>query len=67
MLFDISRFNTSACYYAVQPIRRYPMLMPILLYDYKQIVEKILVKVEGLQGIVEPPSELKLFDLYKDT
>jgi hypothetical protein len=56
-MFDIPRFYTSACSYAVQPIRLYPILMSILLYDYQQLaesisqVEKMLVKVQDLQKV----------------
>src|SRR5919112_2199304 len=40
-MFDIPRLYTSACSYAVQPVRLYPILMSILLYDYKQLTECI--------------------------
>jgi hypothetical protein len=40
-MFDIPRFYTAACSHAVQPIRLYPILMSILLYDYQQLVESI--------------------------
>ena len=60
-MFDIPRFYISACSYSVQPIRLYPILMSILLYDYEQLVEsvsqveKMLVKVEGLQKVPHHP------------
>jgi hypothetical protein len=53
--------------YVVQPIRLYLILMSILLYGYEQPidctsqVERIMVKVEGLQKMDPPRS--KLFDL----
>jgi len=40
-MFDIPRLYTSACSYAVQPVRLYPILMSILLYHYKQLTECI--------------------------
>ena len=40
-MFDIPRLYTSACSYAVQPVRLYPILMSILLYEYKQLTECI--------------------------
>jgi hypothetical protein len=53
MLFDIPRLYTSACSYAVQPVRLYPILMSILLYNYKELtqcineVERIEAKVKS--------------------
>jgi hypothetical protein len=50
-MFDIPRLYISACSYAVQPVRLYPILMSILLYCYEQLrecisqVEQIMVKV----------------------
>ena len=50
-MFDIPRLYTSACSYAVQPVRLYPILMSILLYNYKELtqcieeVERIETKV----------------------
>ncbi len=38
-MFDIPRLYISACSYAVQPVRLYPILMSILLYCFKQVVE----------------------------
>jgi hypothetical protein len=40
-MFDIPRLYTSACSYAVQPVRLYPILMSILLHCYKQLVDCI--------------------------
>jgi hypothetical protein len=40
-IFDIPRLYTSACSYAVQPVRLYPILMSILLYNYKELTECI--------------------------
>jgi hypothetical protein len=34
-MFDIPRLYTSACSYAVQPVRLYPILMSVLLYNYR--------------------------------
>jgi hypothetical protein len=40
-MFDIPRLYTSACSYAVQPVRLYPILMSILLYHFKQLTQCI--------------------------
>jgi hypothetical protein len=40
-MFDIPRLYTSACSYAVQPIRLYPILMSIQLYHFKQLTQCI--------------------------
>jgi hypothetical protein len=40
-MFDIPRLYSSACSYAVQPVRLYPILMSILLYHYKQLTQCI--------------------------
>ena len=50
-MFDIPRLFTSACSYAVQPVRLYPILMSILLYHYKQLTECIK-EVERIEGKV---------------
>ena len=36
-MFDIPRLYTSACSYAVQTVRLYPILMSILLFHFKQL------------------------------
>jgi hypothetical protein len=52
-MFDIPRLYTSACSYAVQPVRLYPILMSILLFYFKQItqcvsdVERIEAKLDS--------------------
>jgi hypothetical protein len=52
-MFDIPRLYTSACSYAVQPVRLYPILMSILLHHFKELtecikeVERIEVKVNS--------------------
>lgn len=52
-MFDIPRLYTSACSYAVQPVRLYPILMSILLHHFKELtecikeVERIGVKVNN--------------------
>jgi hypothetical protein len=38
-MFDIPRLYISACSYAVQRVRLYPILMSILLYCFRQLVE----------------------------
>jgi hypothetical protein len=40
-MFDIPRLYTSACSYAVQPVRLYPILMSILLHHFKALTECI--------------------------
>jgi hypothetical protein len=66
-MFDIPRLYISACSYAVQPVRLYPIFMSILLYCYEQLidctsqVEQIMAKVEGLQKMDSSQSKL-LFD-----
>ena len=40
-MLDIPRLFTSACSYAVQPVRLYPILMSILLHHYKQLTQCI--------------------------
>jgi hypothetical protein len=47
-MFDIPRLYTSACSYAVQPVRLYPILMSILLYDFKELTACIL-EVEHIE------------------
>ena len=36
-MWDIPRLYTSACSYAVQPVRLYPILMSILLHHFKEL------------------------------
>ena len=38
-MWDIPRLYTSACSYAVQPVRIYPILMSILLHHFKVLTE----------------------------
>jgi hypothetical protein len=38
-MFDIPRLYISACSYAVQPVRLYPILMSILLHCFSQLLE----------------------------
>jgi hypothetical protein len=40
-MWDIPRLYTSACSYAVQPVRLYPILMSILLHHFKELTECI--------------------------
>jgi hypothetical protein len=40
-MFDIPRLYISACANSVQYVRLHPILMSILLYDYKQLTECI--------------------------
>jgi hypothetical protein len=40
-MFEIPRLYTSACSYAVQPVRLYPILMSILLNNFKELTQCI--------------------------
>ena len=40
-MFDIPRLYTSVCSYAVQPERLYPILMSILLFNFKELTQCI--------------------------
>jgi hypothetical protein len=40
-MFDIPRLYTSACSYAVQPVRLYPIFMSILLHNFKELTHCI--------------------------
>jgi hypothetical protein len=40
-MFDIPRLYTSACSYAVQPVRLYPILMSILLHNFEELTQCI--------------------------
>jgi hypothetical protein len=40
-MWDIPRLYTSACSYAVQPVRLYPILMSILLHNFKELTHCI--------------------------
>jgi hypothetical protein len=50
-MFDIPRSYISACSYAVQPVRLYPILMSILFHHYKQLTECI-EQVEQIEARV---------------
>jgi hypothetical protein len=64
-MFDIPRLYTSACSYAVQPVRLYPILMSILLHHFKELtecikeVERIEAKVNTMknEGLTEKEEE----------
>jgi hypothetical protein len=51
-MFDIPRLYTSACSYAVQPVRLYPILMSILLFNFKQLTQCIS-EVERIESMVK--------------
>jgi hypothetical protein len=51
IMFDIPRLYTSACSYAVQPVRLYPILMSILLHYFKELTECIK-EVERIEAKV---------------
>ena len=52
-MWDIPRWYVSACSYSVQYVRLHPILMSMLLYDYKELtqciseVERIEVRVNS--------------------
>jgi hypothetical protein len=48
-MWDIPRFYISACSNSVQYVRLHPILMSILLYDYKQLTEGIY-EVERIEA-----------------
>jgi hypothetical protein len=50
-MFDIPRLYTSACSYVVQPVRLYPILMSILLFNFKQLTQCIS-EVERIEARV---------------
>src|SRR5687767_6746246 len=50
-MFDIPSLYTSACSYAVQAVRLYPILMSILLHYFKVLTECIK-EVEWIEGKV---------------
>jgi hypothetical protein len=43
-MFSIAKLYNSACSYAVNPIRIYPIMMSIVLHHYKILKEKYFVK-----------------------
>jgi hypothetical protein len=62
-MFDIPTLCTSACSYAVQPVRLYPILMSILLYHFKQLtqcvseVERLEARLNGKNKGLEKEKE----------
>jgi hypothetical protein len=52
MMFDIPRFYISAYSNSVQYVRLYPILMSILLYNYKELTECVS-EVEGIEAKVK--------------
>jgi hypothetical protein len=63
-MWDIPRLYTSACSYAVQPVRLYPILMSILLHHFKELTECIS-EVERIESIVNNTMNMKAEDLVK--
>jgi hypothetical protein len=61
-MFDISRLYISACSNSVQYVRLHPILMSILLYNYKELTECI-EQTEQIEAKVE---SLLLFLLVKE-
>jgi hypothetical protein len=52
MMLDIPRFYISACSNSVQYVRLCPILMSILLYNYKELTGCIS-EVEGIEAQVK--------------
>jgi hypothetical protein len=50
-MWDIPLWYISACSNSVQYVRLHPILMSILLYDYKELTQCIS-EVERIEGIV---------------
>ena len=50
-MFDIHRLYTSACSSAVQPVRVYPILMSILLFNFQELT-KCVKEVEWMEAKV---------------
>jgi len=50
-MWDIPRLYTSACSYAVQPVKLYPILMSILLHHFKELTACI-TEVERMEAKV---------------
>jgi hypothetical protein len=50
-MWDIPRWDISACSNSVQYVRLHPILMSILLYDFKQLTECIS-EVDRIEAIV---------------
>jgi hypothetical protein len=52
MFFDFPRFYISTCSSSVQYVRLHPIMMSILLYNYKELTECIS-EVEQIEAKVE--------------
>jgi hypothetical protein len=50
-MWDLPKWYISACSNSVQYVRLHPILMPILLYDYKELTQRIS-EVEGIESRV---------------
>jgi hypothetical protein len=62
-MWDIPRLYTSACSYAVQSVRLYPILMSILLHHFKELTE--CKEVERMEAKVNNTVNMKAGDLVK--
>jgi hypothetical protein len=56
-MFDIPRLYTSACSYAIQPVRLYPILMSVLLFIFKELTQCIS-EVELIEARLSKNKEL---------
>jgi hypothetical protein len=48
-MFDLPRLYTSACSYAAIPVRLYPLLMSILLYNFQELT-RCISEVERIEA-----------------
>jgi hypothetical protein len=64
-MFDIPRLYTSACSYAVQPVRLYPILMSILLHHFKELTECIK-EIERLEAKLNSKNKGELLTKEKE-
>jgi hypothetical protein len=64
-MWDIPRLYTSACSYAVQPVRLYPILMSILLHHFKVLTE-CTKEVEHIEVKVNNTTMNKTEDLVRN-
>ena len=67
-MWDIPRLYTSACSYAVQPVRLYPILMSILLHHFKELTEciKEVERIEAKVNHSNNPMNKKAEDLARN-
>jgi hypothetical protein len=57
-MFDIPRLYTSACSYAVQPVRLYTILMSMLLHHFKELTQCIS-EVERIEARLSSKNKVR--------